>query len=207
MQHRSSIEIWQYWERIRGANAAPVRRDVDPCAIGSILPDLFILEMGKDGRPLFRLAGTRICNGFGRELRGTRFADLWVPPQRDSIQMDISDVMSDEAPMVAQVTATSLGGQSMVMEMAVLPMRSNGTGSDRAIGALSVDHRVQWYGNDPLVELAGARFYRISGITAEFKPPPSSTAFVGISSTTTGTATAKPLLLKILDGGRTQQRN
>ncbi len=205
MPTRSSTEIWQYWQRIRGLNAAPMRRDVDPGAIRAILPDVFILEHGADGATRFRLAGTRICAAFGRELRGTRLADLWTASARDAIQQELAAVMLREEPAAAEVTGRTGSGQAVNVEVTVLPMRSSGPGSDRILGTLCVHPAGQWLGNDPLASLAGSLIQgRPTAIAASCEPEnaQASSVVVGVSSTAQGTRRARPLLLKILDGGR-----
>lgn len=209
MRNRSSIGIWQYWERIRRANGAPMRRDVDPCALRAILPDLFILERENDGGIRFRLAGTRICAGFGRELRGTRFADLWSALQRRRVHDQIEDAMRYEAPIASELIGISRSGQTIAMDVTALPMRSSGPASDRVIGSLSVNNPPQWFGSDPLVELSGAQFRKkdegaFPSIPATDQSPIISATIVGASSPTRGKSSAKPFLLKILEGGRTR---
>ncbi|MDI7864045.1 PAS domain-containing protein [Rhizobiaceae bacterium n13] len=153
MRKRKTIELYHYWQAIRGTDEAPYRRALDPGAIRNLLPDLFILEdEGNDGA-CFRLAGTRICADFGQELRATAFSKLWVSEQRHMIRALFSDVMQREAPVVLDVTASTRSGQMVAMEMVVLPLRSNGETSDRIVGALATDRPANWHGSDLLVEL------------------------------------------------------
>ncbi len=69
--------IFAYWDQLRGERAAPERGEIEPGEIRHVLADTFILEIGADRRAEFRLAGTRLCALFGRELKARPFVDLW----------------------------------------------------------------------------------------------------------------------------------
>ena len=78
MKHPASRELFAYWEERRGKRSAPERADIEPGAIRQVLSDAFILALdGGAGHP-FRLAGTRVCALFGRELKGEPFIGLWA---------------------------------------------------------------------------------------------------------------------------------
>ncbi|MGO8148126.1 PAS domain-containing protein, partial [Rhizobium leguminosarum] len=69
-----TFEIFDYWNRIRGADDAPLKSQVEPSAVPHLLPSLFILERREGGDIGFRLAGPRIRDLFGRDMRGERFS-------------------------------------------------------------------------------------------------------------------------------------
>src|SRR5437588_12839090 len=76
MKQASSRELFGYWAARRGTRTAPERGEIEPSAIRRALGDVFILEFDRGlGHP-FRLAGTRVCALFGRELKNQRFIDL-----------------------------------------------------------------------------------------------------------------------------------
>ena len=78
MKHPASRELFAYWDERRGKHSAPERADIEPGAIRQVLSDAFILALdGGAGHP-FRLAGTRVCALFGRELKGEPFIGLWA---------------------------------------------------------------------------------------------------------------------------------
>ena len=68
MKQHGSIELFQYWDRLRDNRQAPKRTDIEPADIKSLLADTFILEKDGRGEAVFRLAGTRLCAVFGRAL-------------------------------------------------------------------------------------------------------------------------------------------
>ena len=77
MKHPLTRELYDYWNGRRGEEAMPERVDIDPAAIRRILADTFVLAVEPGQNPRFRVAGTKVCGLFGRELRGDDFMGLW----------------------------------------------------------------------------------------------------------------------------------
>jgi hypothetical protein len=72
------LQLVAYWSELRGERFAPRRADIDPAAIRRILPYLSMIEVidgGQDFR--FRLLGTRIVEGLGRDSTGRYFGELY----------------------------------------------------------------------------------------------------------------------------------
>jgi hypothetical protein len=85
MKHVTSRELYDYWNRVRRGRPAPRRNEIEPGDIRRILADTFILEVtGRDRFPI-RLAGTRMCGMYGREIKGGNFLDLWTVNDRNAI--------------------------------------------------------------------------------------------------------------------------
>ena len=107
MKHAASRELYAYWDERRGQRPAPERADIEPGAIRAALSDTFILELDAADGHSFRLAGTRVCALFGRELKGESFIDLWALGSRGPIA-DLLAISTDESVgTVAGVTAHS----------------------------------------------------------------------------------------------------
>jgi len=150
MRHRASLDIFHYWDQLRGAADAPLRADISPASIRHILPDLFILEAGANEAPHFRLAGTSICSMFGRELREESFASLWAEDQRDEPVKISEQVMAQVVPTMVNATGYSLDGRQMAFEMILLPLRSSPEVCDRLLGSLAPVETAVWLSADPL---------------------------------------------------------
>ncbi|HVJ51911.1 MAG TPA: PAS domain-containing protein [Aliidongia sp.] len=71
-----------YWDGLRGDRIRPERREIDPGAIKSILPFIYILEAASHGEVRFRLAGTALRDLFGFELSGRNHIELAPPAHR-----------------------------------------------------------------------------------------------------------------------------
>lgn len=75
---RSIGEFAAYWDGKRAGRRAPRRADIDPAEIKPHLPHVFmvdVLEGGTDFR--YRLIGTAITRGLGRDNTGKRVSELY----------------------------------------------------------------------------------------------------------------------------------
>ena len=73
MKHASIRELFEYWNERRGRRRRPTERDIEPGAIRRVLADTFILAFDAAAGHPFRIAGTRVCAAFGRELKSEAF--------------------------------------------------------------------------------------------------------------------------------------
>ena len=137
MRSKISIALYSYWNKVRGTRPVPARQEIEPGDIRHILPDLFILEHSPSGDIRIRLAGTNICNLFGRELRGSLFADLWDAGSREGLIREAKDVMAKLSPAVFAAEARSASGDVERVEISLFPLTSAGAAADRLIGAVA----------------------------------------------------------------------
>ena len=166
MKHAASRELYAYWEERRGQRLAPERTDIEPGAIRAALSDTFILELDAAGSHSFRLAGTRVCALFGRELKGESFIDLWAHGSRGAIT-DLLAVSTDESVgTVAGVTARNATGETLDLELLLLPLGTRRPRLARTIGVLAPLNPPVWLGETPIGALTlGSR--RHVGATAK----------------------------------------
>ena len=159
MKHAASRELYAYWEEKRGNRAAPERNEIDPGAIRGVLSDTFILALDRRaGHPL-RLAGTRVCALFDREIKGESFLDLWAPSSRP-IMASLITILADECSgTVAGVTAANASGEEINLELLLLPLGSRRPSFARAIGVLAPLKVPSWLGTSPIgpLTLGGRR--------------------------------------------------
>ena len=81
--------------RSAGTARRPSAADIDPAAIRHALGDTFMLAADFVDQLRFRLAGTRVCALFCREIKGEAFAALWSENSRKSID-DLLAIVTDE---------------------------------------------------------------------------------------------------------------
>jgi hypothetical protein len=77
MKHKNSHLLVGYWSRLRKGRDVPDQTDIDPRAIKRMLSHIFILDAINPGRPMYRLAGTGLCERYGMELKNTGFLAHW----------------------------------------------------------------------------------------------------------------------------------
>jgi hypothetical protein len=150
MKHAASRELYTYWQELRGRRPAPERAEIEPAAIRGILSETFIVALDRtEGYP-FRLAGTRVCALFDRELKGESFLTLWDDTSRRTIA-DLLGILADEwVGTVAGVTAHNTEGEAFDFELLLLPLSATRPALQRGIGILAPLRTLPTIGTTPL---------------------------------------------------------
>lgn len=151
MRQQATIALFQYWDRLRGNREAPQRTEIEPADIKSLLADTFILEQDARGEAIFRLAGTRLCAIYGRELRGYSFPVLWSLNDQRIISAHIASVFHDNMVVVAVFEGIGANDRTVEFEMVLLPLQG-GQGLARALGVIVPMARPYWLGATPIEE-------------------------------------------------------
>lgn len=151
MKQDGSIVLFQYWNRLRRGRPAPKRTEIEPADIKTLLADTFILERDTRGQAVFRLAGTRLCALYGRELKGFSFPSLWQDADRSFVGRLVDGVFDSANVVVIAFDGISGNQRSNPFEMIVLPLERD-TASLRCLGAVSAVEKPFWLGADPLLE-------------------------------------------------------
>lgn len=134
MKHAVTKELFAYWDKRRGLRALPDRSDIEPGPIRHILGDVFIAE-NQTGLP-FRIAGTRICALFDRELRDTPMIELWDRVSRTALGQIVTIGFEDGTGTVASAIGETSDGRHVALELLILPLNHGGNGEGRLIGTL-----------------------------------------------------------------------
>jgi len=148
--HKTSETLFAYWDKVRGNRATPRRFEIDPGKIAGILPSTFILERTDAETYRFRLAGTRVCDMFGAELRGSNFLSGWSQPDRLSLVRHLAALSKQGAIETVHMEAAPVARASTQFEVLLLPLRHTGESIDRVLGALSALDPPHWLGELPL---------------------------------------------------------
>jgi hypothetical protein len=159
MKHAASRELYAYWQDRRGKRPAPERAEIEPGAIRHVLSDAFILALdGRAGYP-FRLAGTRVCALFGRELKGEPFIGLWAAASQPTIADLLAILDQERVGTVAGVSAQNADGEPIDLELLLLPLGASRPSLARTIGILAPLKTPPWLGSSPLgaLTLGGRR--------------------------------------------------
>lgn len=211
MKEDGSIALFQYWNRLRDGRPAPKRTEIEPSDIKSLLADTFILEKDTRGQAVFRLAGTRLCAVYCRELKGFAFASLWHEKEQRLISRLADSVFRAASVVVIDFEGVSRGGRANPFEMLVLPL-DGGVQSPRCLGILSAGKRPFWLGADPVV---AGRVGSVRVVDPGREPmflknrpaiqvPPAGTDDDGLPHSRLLGAARRIRHLLVLDGGRDQ---
>jgi hypothetical protein len=153
MKHPSTRKVFDYWTERRGERTAPARGDIDPAQIRHALGDTFMLAADFVDQLRFRLAGTRVCALFCREIKGEAFNTLWSEASRRAIEELTLAVTAENAGIVAGLRGRTEDGTEIGLEMLLLPLAHAGHARIRALGVLAPFEAPYWLGEKPVVEL------------------------------------------------------
>jgi hypothetical protein len=190
MKLASTRDVFAYWDRCRGSRIAPDRDDIEPGAIRRALGDVFMLDLEPGCGHPFRLAGTRICAAFGRELKGTPFFPLWsdVGPIHDLVKT----LTADRNGAVARVTGRNADGGVVGMEMLLLPLGHRGRVPARLLGSLAANEIPWWLNARPLTGLRLESLRFVGGMNEAAEAP----------RLTSGAAPLRRPTFVVYEGGR-----
>ena len=172
MKHPSNRELFDYWNERRGERLAPDRAEIEPSAIRRVLGDTFVIEMSGSESHSFRIAGTRLCALFGRELKGESFLKLWARPGQTAIRELLAVVMDEKIGIVASATgATSDDMLAPInLELLLLPLAFRSRGEARVMGALAPMAAPYWLGAKAIGPLTLGMFRHIGAVTDTTAP-------------------------------------
>jgi hypothetical protein len=146
MKHPFNQQLFSYWMERRGERDAPERGDIDPGDIRAILGDSFILAYDADVGCSFRVAGTRLCALFGRELRDEPFAAIWDAESAAQMRNLVGIVAEEGIGVAAGATAQTAEDSQCTFELLLLPLAHRGTVGVRMLGMLAPLKRPYWLG-------------------------------------------------------------
>ncbi|MBP0650458.1 PAS domain-containing protein, partial [Mycobacterium tuberculosis] len=95
-----------------------------------------VLEVAEARNYRFRLAGTRVCALYGRELKGRDFSTLWTGKDRETIASLLGAITEEAAAVVVGFNGTTDFGRSVAVECLLLPVRQAGPGYQRVLGSV-----------------------------------------------------------------------
>ena len=166
MKHASTRAVYAYWDQRRGHRPAPSRDDIDPVAIRQALGDTFLLSTDFVDQLRFRLAGTRVCALFCRELKGEILSALCGENSRKTFEDALSVVAEETAGVVAGLTGHAEDGATIELEMLLLPLIRIGHARTGVLGVLTPLAPVYWIGAKPVLTLELATVRHLGAATA-----------------------------------------
>ena len=124
--------------------------EIEPAKIPGLLRETFIAECTGLRAFRFRLAGTRICQHFGRELRGVDFLSLWSIADRDALASLVRNVLQDGAVGHGVFDAYTKTQRQARFEFTLMPLIHTGQTINRLLGAMTAIEPPFWLGSEPL---------------------------------------------------------
>ena len=143
------LTLYNYWNEVRSGRIAPQRLDIEPSRIAGILSDTFMLERTDSGTYQYRLAGTRLCEVFGSELRGKSFLDGWSEQDRAVLERQLATIVEQGAVVLLTIDGIVDTRRRVELQANLLPLLHAGKIS-RIIGAMTAVSNPHWLGHEPL---------------------------------------------------------
>jgi hypothetical protein len=138
MKHKNSHLLVGYWSRLRQGRVAPMQSEIDPRAIKRFLSYVFILDCENPQAPVYRLAGTSLCERFGYELKGTNFLGHWEAQSGLSLAPLLSQALNSNQPLcLSSIAATADNGMAE-METVLTPFSLDGGQPTRFLGLVQM---------------------------------------------------------------------
>ena len=126
MKHKNSHLLVGYWSRLRRGRSVPFQGDIDPRAIKRLLSYVFILDCENPARPVYRLAGTALCERFGFELKGTSFLAHWEAQSGLSLTSLLRQALSASQPICLSSIAATADNGMVELETILTPISLDG---------------------------------------------------------------------------------
>lgn len=118
--HDAFMEFWRGLPK--GTNGVPKRSSLNPAAIPTLLPYLFLLERTSRTSLEVRIMGTAL-DGFETKLvRGSNFFNVYQPYQRDFYYQLIADMCEHPCGSMMSRTVRFSDGSEMTVGSITLPM-------------------------------------------------------------------------------------
>jgi hypothetical protein len=138
MQDAMISSLKAYWERLRAGRIAPYRAEIDPREFETALENMFIVERIAPGNMRIRLAGMKVCEMMGMEVRGMQPSLFVTEADRERFDRLLGVVMSEPAVVEIALEAPGRPG-GIKATMLLMPLRSDFGEINRVLGCASVE--------------------------------------------------------------------
>lgn len=161
-RHASSQQLYAYWQGQRDGRPAPLRSAIEPVHFAKLLGDTFLLDASHTTAFPFRLAGTGLCANFGRELTGDDFLSIWQGADRETLATTLRTIARNASVAVVEIAGQTQRGNTVPVEMLLMPVSQDGQRHDRILGLFSPLERPYWLGMKPIVrqQVLGLRWLK-----------------------------------------------
>jgi hypothetical protein len=132
-----------YWLSKTGASGVPLRNDINPMDIPTVVPWLMILETvesRKDGLIFrYRLAGTGCTEMFGIDYTGKTFGEGLLVAEAERREREFLRIIKDHEPVFSWAPLPIEGRDFITVYRGVFPVSSTGDKVDRIFAVVARD--------------------------------------------------------------------
>ncbi len=124
---REQRELFDYWRACAKGTSMPSRTHISPASIPALLPGISILDAGSHpDEIIYRLAGTRLRDIFGREVTGKSVFDLEFGEKRNYWLAVYRKVIDEKVPMQGAIKGPVADRDHVVLFWMRLPLSDDG---------------------------------------------------------------------------------
>lgn len=135
--HPGSRKLFAHWEMIRGERACPAREEFTFGPIKELLPDMVLIERGASGNGYrFRLAGSKVCELFGRNLTSSDVLLGWDAFEASILASHFDMALTDGQPVLARMRLITDTGLTLAAELVAMPIQAWNSRRIQLIGGL-----------------------------------------------------------------------
>jgi hypothetical protein len=124
-------EVLTYWEDLRQGRLVPRRSEIDPRKLRRSLNHTFVLESIAPDNIRFRLAGNKLCDAMGMEMRGMPAYAMIEQSGRNAFNETIQAALAHPEILDFQLSPSA--------RMVLLPMADEDDALNRILGCINVD--------------------------------------------------------------------
>jgi hypothetical protein len=174
MKHRNSHLLVGYWSRLRRGRDVPDQTDIDPRAVKRMLSYVFIIDATDSTRPVYRLAGTSVCERYGAELRGTNFFAHWEAQSRGALSLLLKQALVTRQPLCLSSVAATADCAMVEIETVLAPIGFGEGAPTRFVGLMQITSDPGQLLGRPIAfeRLVGSQIVREDEPLSTYDPPP-----------------------------------
>jgi hypothetical protein len=139
MKTKASQIVYAYWNEVRGTRLAPSRFEIEPSRIADVLPETFVLERSDGGAYRYRLAGTRLCEQLGVDLRGSDFLAGWESDEETVLTHQFYLMAAQGAVTRLSIELEGASGRAAEFEALILPLVHTRDTVSRFLGVMAAE--------------------------------------------------------------------
>jgi hypothetical protein len=131
---RLVLDLFAYWDRVRGERLAPSWPEIDPAVVKACLPYLLVSEIF--GRPFdlrYRLTGSEIVTSYGYDPTGMTLRGGSFPPADGIWPVLYGQLIEKKRPIFGRYIAEADWGAIFRVDTATLPLSQDGQSINRII--------------------------------------------------------------------------
>lgn len=150
--HAKIAQFFRYWRSIHPVKGLPGRRHLDPLAIPSLLPGIWLLDIQREPfRLRYRLAGTETVEAIGVEVTGRWMDEVNPRPLQDDSYLDrYRAIVEQRLPSWRRGPPLLMSRRVRTIENLVVPLAADGLTVDMLAGLTVFD-----FDPDAVLDLPG----------------------------------------------------